>query len=271
MVLYVCIIQKRRIAMDKKLYIQTYSVRDRMDTYEQQKETYKKLASYGYAGIQLAGDGFGWDNYKKACDEAGLKIIGGHIKYDYFFDEAKIAEISKALGTNILGIGGFPAVFAGEKFTEENFLESVKALRTICENCKKNGVRFSYHHHSCEFAKIKGEFLFDIIKRELDPQASSFVLDTYWVVHAGIPLYELMKSLEGRIDILHLKDKKIDQGFMDGHITELGAGTLDFKEIIKIADSIGVKYLCYEQDNGFSNNDSLDSAKASAEYFYSIV
>ena len=66
------------------------------------------------------------------------------------------------------------------------------------------------------------------------------------------------------------KDKGIPFGSNDGDITELGNGNINFKEVIRVAEAIGVQDYCYEQDRNFVVN-SLESAKQSAEYFFSII
>lgn len=172
------------------------------------------------------------------------------------------------LGTKYAGLGGLHAVFKPD-LNKESFMKGLDEVNAICEGFKKYGLKFTYHHHACEFAKFANESMMDILMREMLPN-SSFVLDTYWLQHAGANVLEWIDKLAGRVDILHLKDKAVAPGTNDGHITELGNGNMNFKEIIRVAEASGVEHLCYEQDNGFTVN-CLDSAKKSAEFFYSII
>lgn len=112
--------------------------------------------------------------------------------------------------------------------------------------------------------------MLDILRRELDPDNTSFVLDTYWLQYGGVSVTETVSRFAGRLDILHLKDMRIPFGENDPQMTALGGGNLDFPEIIRAAEDAGVTHLCYEQDGGHEG-DTLESARISAEYFYSII
>ena len=258
--------------MDKTLSIQLYTVRDKISTPEETAQTLKALASYGFTGVQTAciTTEEAVNDFAKAAKAAGLKIIGTHINPDVLEDTEKAVRIHNTLGTTNAGIGGLPAIFRPD-CTKELFLEGIERMMRIADKLYEKGFKFTYHHHSAEFARITPtETAMDIIVREFDPKKISFVLDTYWLNNGGVDVCEWIEKLAGRVDILHLKDKAVTLGQMDGHITELGAGNLNFKRILEVAEASGVQYLCYEQDNNFAT-DSLASAKQSAEYFYSIV
>ncbi len=147
--------------------------------------------------------------------------------------------------------------------TAEETRETFKALASY-------GFTFTYHHHGFEFASYGNETIMDILVKGLNPKTTSFVLDTHWLQAGGVNVVEWMKKLEGRVKILHLKDYGIRFGENYGFITELGNGNINFNEVIKVAEGTGVEHLCYEQDNNHKVN-SLESAKVSAEYFYSIM
>lgn len=255
--------------MDKKLYIQAYTVRDMLNTEEECDSTFKALASYGFAGVQTAAVKIPFENYSAALKRAGLSCIGTHISLDTLLDGDEAERIHKLLGTTNAGIGGLPGIFDTD-FSPEKFYVSLEKVQKAIEVLKGKGLKFTYHHHAKELAKIGNETILEILAREMDPKYSSFVLDTYWLNHGGADVNEWIKKFAGRVDILHLKDKAVPYTVNDGQITELGAGNLNFKRIIETAEDSGVQYLCYEQDCNFAVN-QLESAKQSAEYFYSIV
>lgn len=256
--------------MDKNLYIQIYSVRDKMQTPESVESTLKALASYGYKGFQTAGNiKVDAERYPKLLKETGLKVIGTHTALETLEDADAAAEYHAKLETNYAGVGAMPGIFS-PNFTKEDFRTAVDKMHSVVENLAKKNLIFTYHHHSSEFAKIGNETMMDIMVREFANENFTFCLDTYWLVHAGVEIREWLEKLAGKVHILHLKDKGIPFAINDATITELGNGNINFKEVIKIAQATGVKHLCYEQDNGFAV-DCLDSAKKSAEYFYSII
>lgn len=256
--------------MKQELSIQVFSVRDVMTTAEETADTFKKLASYGFTGIQTAGAfSFGVENYAKAARDAGLRVVGTHVPFDTFNDIEETVRIHRVLGTTNAGIGGW-----GSLCTADTSLEKVLAftekVNTIGEALSRCGMKFTFHHHAREFAKIGNDTIMDILVKEMNPKTTSFVLDTCWLQHGGVNVVEWIEKLAGRVDILHLKDRGIPLGSNDGAITELGAGNLNFNDIIRAAQASGVQEYCYEQDNNHKIN-SMESAKQSAEYFFSLV
>lgn len=255
--------------MNKTLSIQVYSVRDCMQGEAQTRETFKALASYGYTGIQTAGPcGWGYENFADAAKEAGLRIIGTHLQLHVHeeFDEA--LRIHRTLNTRYAGIGSMPKLW-DEDFSPKVVDAFITQANAIAEKYQQNGLGFTYHHHEREFAKIGNETVMEILMRELHPNVS-FVPDTFWLQTGGVNILEYLKKMEGRMKILHLKDYAVWFGQGGGHITELGSGNINFKDVIKAAECYGVEELCYEQDDGHKVN-PLESAKQSAEYFYSII
>ena len=255
--------------MKKELSIQAYTVRDRMATAEQTADTFKQLASFGFTGIQTAGFPTTAEDYAAAAKAAGLRIVGTHASFDLLMDTAEAVRVHNILGTTNAGIGGMPGLWDAD-FNKAKLDDCIEKANQVGENLSKFGMKFTYHHHAKEFAKIGNETMMDILVRELDPKTCTFVLDTYWLQHGGVAILEWLEKLAGRVDILHLKDKGIPFGSNDGDITELGNGNINFKEVIRVAEATGVQEYCYEQDRNFVVN-SLESARQSAEYFFSIV
>ena len=98
------------------------------------------------------------------------------------------------------------------------------------------------------------------------------MLDTYWLQHGGKDIREMIETLAGRVDILHIKDMeachptKIGETVIDiPSITEIGSGNLNFKSIIATAEACGVKYIVVEDDRAVSVG-SYDAVKKSADY-----
>ena len=256
--------------MNRQLGIQVFSVRDHMTNEQDTKETFKKLASYGFTQIQTAGGfDFGVEKYAQMAKEAGLEVIGTHIDFNVLLNTDEAVRIHKILGTTNAGVGALPNIWS-PNFTKEEVFQFIENANRAAEGLAKHGIKFTYHHHWMEFAKIGNDLIMDLLYKELDPKNTTFVLDTYWLQAGGVNILEWIEKYQGRLDILHLKDKAFTFEGFKGHITELGAGTTNFRDVIRVANDTGVKYLCYEQDDGFAE-DSLISAKQSAEYFFSIV
>ena len=102
------------------------------------------------------------------------------------------------------------------------------------------------------------------LKQAVADQAS----DVFFV--AGGPVWE---KLEGRIDILHLKDFCLIYDPVrekdDRTVTEIGHGNLCWDKIMTTAEKIGVKHYIVEQDT--CPGDPFDSLKVSADYLAKYI
>lgn len=255
--------------MFKKLGIQLYTVRDKMNTFEEIDETFARLKALGYSEAHTAG-------LPKVSDEElaalakkhGIAIIGTHYDHDKIItspdDTMRVHEL---YGTHNVGIGGMPGEARGNYDALMRFIES---FNKTAEIYAKHGFKLTYHNHSFEFVRINGnKTLMDYLFEELDPKNVSFVLDTCWVQHGGGDVRHWMEKLAGRIDILHLKDIKVYND-ANGHIahtmTEIGNGNIWWDGVLETAEKIGIKHYIVEQDSSWIESDPFKAAQVSAEY-----
>ena len=247
----------------KNLGLQIYTCRDFMHTEEDVRETFRKVREAGYTMIQTAGCEIPYEKYGAFAREAGLQIIGTHDNFGLMvedFDES--LRLHKLLETDYMGVGGYS--FKSIEDVEE-FIEKANA---VGKKCAANGKVFTYHNHNHEFYRWEnGKTTMDMLVEGLDPETTSFVLDTYWVQAGGGDVVSWIEKLAGRIDIIHLKDMRITKPGFDRQqaITEIGAGNMDWDRIISACEKTGVKYYVVEQDNGYRYN-CFDSIRRSAKY-----
>lgn len=254
--------------MYTKLGLQLYSVRNHMADEEGVKETFKRLAEVGYTEAQTAG-AFPCpvEKFAQYAHDAGIEIVGTH--YGFPADPDNIEDyvnLHKTLGTTNAGVGG-----GAYGKTKEEILAYIDKVNNLAEKLSAYGMKFTYHHHSHEFGKIGNSRVIDYFVDGFDKKNVSFVLDTYWLQHAGADVRVWIEKLAGRVDILHLKDKAVKFGTNEAYITEIGNGNLDFKSIIKTAEATGVKHLCVEEDTWPLGFDSIDCVKQSYDYLMSIL
>ena len=108
--------------------------------------------------------------------------------------------------------------------------------------------------------------IMDLLCEGLDPNTTSFVLDTCWIAAGGGDITAWMEKLEGRIDILHLKDILLrtneTTGAYETTMTEVGHGNISWDKVMETAEKIGVKHYIIEQDWNFMNSpfESLESS-----------
>ncbi len=258
----------------KKFGLQLFTIRDYFDTEEDIRFAFRTIAEYGYSEGQTAGAfAISPEAYAAAAKDAGISICGTH----YPWAKTKLEtddtmRVHEILGTTNVGMGAMPGG-AGDSL--ESLKRFIDEANTIAAKLAKNGFKLTYHHHSFEFKRFDdGKSMMDYLIDGFDPNNVSFVLDTYWVQHAGYDVCKMIRRLAGRIDILHLKDMGACQDFtLDNgkqisvpYITEIGRGNMNFEEIIPLAESTGVKSFIVEQDNNFLDGDCLRSVKVSADY-----
>lgn len=252
----------------QEIGLQIYTVRDFTKTAEDLANTMKKIREIGYTHIQTAGAPSTVDEaiaYKAAADAAGLSICGTHFSWQLMQEDIETAiQIHKILGTTNMGIGGMPAP---AKESKEELFVFIEAANRIAERLDKEGMKFNYHNHSFEFKKHDKKTVMDLLIENFDPRIT-FVLDVYWLQHGGCDIRKMMERLDGRVDILHLKDMGACGGEKGNapYITEIGSGNINFEDIIPLGEKIGVKYFVVEQDLHFATGNSLDSIRMSYGY-----
>jgi sugar phosphate isomerase/epimerase len=250
--------------MLKTIGLQLYSIREHMTDEACVRESFRRIKAMGYDEAQTAGCQIPYADFGRIAREEGITIVGTHDNFDKMIEDPKLAiENHKLLGTTNMGIGGrfFNIQSKDEVY---RFIENANKLADIIY---EEGMRFTYHHHSHEFIKYDGVSIMDMLIDGLDPKKTSFVLDTYWLQHAGADVNAWIKKLAGRVDILHLKDmgmKWSETKAATPYITEIGNGNINFEAAIKTALESGVKHFCVEQD--ICPGDSYDSVKISADY-----
>lgn len=248
-------------------------VRDHMQDEAGVKETFLELAKMGYTQGQTAGtyDFISPEKYAQYAREAGIEICGTHYAWDRIKGDVEgTVKYHKALGTTNVGIGGMPFEARGNLEALNKFIDEFNACAA---KYAEYGKKLTYHNHSFEFKKLEdGRTLFDHLVEKFDKNNVSFVLDTYWLQHGGVDIRETIEKLAGRVDILHIKDMEACHDVTVGgstiavpYITEIGAGNLNFKSIIPLAEKCGVKYFVVEDDRAVDVG-SFDAVKRSADY-----
>ena len=255
----------------KEVGLQLHTVRDHIETLDDLRNAVFKIKECGYSSIHTSGaskikDVESAKFFKKCVDDAGIGICGTHYSWKSIVEDIEdTMRVHDVLETKNVGIGSMPAI---AKTSYEEFCKFVDTMNAAAKKLGENGFKLTYHNHSFDFLKFNGKTMMDYMIERFDEDNITFVLDTYWVQHAGYDVRKMMERLAGRIDILHLKDMGA-WGGEDGkspYITEIGNGNLNFDDIIPLGDKIGVKYFVVEQDIGYTTGDSFESIKQSYDY-----
>jgi sugar phosphate isomerase/epimerase len=238
--------------------LQLYTIRDAMAV--DVPGSLKRVSDMGYKYIELAdyadGKFYGYEpaEFKKLVDGLGLEIISSHTQVEgegVTLDTArKMAEAHAKIGSK----------YCIQPWIVEEMRTSVASYQRMAANwnevgkiMKEFGMQFGYHNHNFEFANVEGKIpYFDIMLAELDKNLVIMELDMFWVNKAGHNPVDIIKKYPGRIPLFHLKDMYTKQPpfyeVIKDDIAPVGAGVINFKEILAARDIAGMKYMIVEQD-----------------------
>ena len=274
-----------------KIYIQTYSViRDYMQDF---RGTMKRIAETGYDGVEFAA-GYGGLNaheLKAFLDEIGLKAISTHVGLD---NAEENIDIMAEIGAQYL-------ICPGAHMPDlASTLEVAKRLNEIGAKAKACGLKFGYHNHTQEFAKIGDRYLLEIIMDLTDPDLVKFQIDVGWATCAGIDVPAFLIKHAGRICSIHVKEtdtvtgveKPLDwasfpkdengRPILPKEIIEereriaatdcpTGKGIIDWVNIKKLADQAGAGSYVIEREWDYKGDDIFGCVKEDVESLRKIL
>ena len=104
-----------------------------------------------------------------------------------------------------------------------------------------------------------------IMDKILDELGADLELDLHWAARAGRDPATEIRSYANKVTYLHMKDLSFgdNRSFV---YEELGEGVLDFDEIVRAANEVGIKYFVVEQDGNHIGGDPMESARISFNY-----
>ena len=120
---------------------------------------------------------------------------------------------------------------------------------------QEHGLQLGYHNHNFEFASVEGKIpYYDVLMADLDKDLVTMEIDVFWAAKAGQDIIGIFDKYPGRFQILHLKDMFTQEApsySTDGEddFAPVGAGVINFKEILAARDKAGTKYMIVEQDS----------------------
>lgn len=251
--------------MFTKLGLQVYTVRNYIKDEQSIDKTFEKLAELGYSEIQSAG----WESetYARLAKKHGLAVVGTHYSHEKIINNVEeTVALHKALGTTNIGVG------SGSVRCYEDIVKYIDEYNKAAAEYAKHGFKLTYHNHSFEFVEVKdGKSMMDLLVEGFDRDNVSFVLDTCWLANAGCDVCAWLEKLRGRVDILHLKDLRVE--FADDgkwavrqRLCEIGKGNLDWGRILATAEATGVKHIVVEQDYDWIDGDPFKSLEFSKKY-----
>jgi sugar phosphate isomerase/epimerase len=255
--------------MTSKLAVQMYTIRDHTRTEAELADSLAKISQLGYRAVQMSAVGamngpnpaVSAAQARRMLDDQGLHCIATHRSWDdlTLHTEREI-EFHQALGCDFTAVGGLGRYGADG---ETGYRAFIAEAHPMIAALKAAGIRFGYHNHAFEFARIGPGLrtLFDIFVEE-GSEDLMLELDLYWVGHAGLNPERLVERCRGRIPVIHIKDKEMADG--EPVMAPIGEGNLDWDHLIPACEAAGVEWYAVEQD--ICRRDPFDCLKSSYNF-----
>jgi sugar phosphate isomerase/epimerase len=223
--------------------INLYSVRDLDDSLI---EVLERVADAGYDGVQFAGEysplADAPDELAETLDARGLGVAPPHAGIETLEDEFDAVHGA----CDPLGIDGavVPWLDADGFESEDAVDETVERLDTLTAELADEDWELFYHNHDHEYVELGDESAFD---RLIDATDVGFELDVGWALAAGDDPADRLRTLEGRIRTVHMKDMTVS-GDGEPEFAEIGEGDVDLRACAEAATDAGAEWLVYEHD-----------------------
>lgn len=239
-----------------KIGLQLYTVRDYMTDSRQLEETLQKVKAIGYDIIQWSTPPYmSADEFKALLDGLGMRTCSSGGNYEKMMREPSairdVIRQAHTLGVEFVSIGSIPVEM---RATKDGFKKFADDMNSIARELKKEQLKLSYHNHAFEFVRFDDDTGMDILTGETDRESVYFCVDTHWIHAGGKNPPDYIRSLKGRVSLVHFKDYIIDAQVdyieqVNRHFAEVGRGNLDWPKIIEACCDSGTETVIVEQDS----------------------
>lgn len=254
----------------KQIGLQLYTLREELPG--KVKETLERVAKAGFTTVETYGFsikdqfwGLSAAELKQILEANGLKAVSGHYNSGSFLSDGNTDELKASIeAAKILESEYFtiPWLDAELRKNIQDYKQIAVRLNVAAKMCQEAGLKLAYHNHDFEFDKHDGQTGFEILLKETDKNLVYFELDLYWVIFSGLNPVELFQQNPGRFKLWHVKDMdKLNRKLN----TEIGSGSINFKDIFKETKVSGMQYFFVEQENNYSPT-IFDSIKTSHDF-----
>jgi sugar phosphate isomerase/epimerase len=250
------------------LGLQLYTVRELAD--KDLPGTLKQIRKIGYREVETFSDNYayGAKQLRQIVEDAGLSAPSGHFNYNSLPDTLGYAS---ALGVRWVVCPMIPQGL----WTADGFRAAAKHFNEVGKQAQQQGMRLAFHNHDYEFRDYGGKTGYQILVDETDPSLVFFELDCYWAAQAGHDPLRMLRSLGRRVRLLHLKDRKagfptsFQMNQAAAHFAPVGQGAIDWKPILREAESLRVEHYFVEQDITYGR--PIESIRSSYEYLRRLL
>ena len=245
----------------ERLGVQLYTVRTAMNT--DVPGTLRAVAKIGYREVEFAGYfRHAPPDIRRMLDDNGLRSPSTHLGLEEVrarFDA--VAEAAHVMGHKYLTV---PSLDMRSLKTPDDWKRVADVFNDVGRKAQKVGLRFAFHNHAAEFAAVQGQVPMDILLDGTDASLVAFEMDLYWLTQAGAHPRAYFARFPGRFELVHVKDS---EGAPAHRMTEVGAGTMDWKGIFAQHGKAGIRHYFVEHDQPA---DPMGSIRTSYDYLKAL-
>lgn len=216
--------------------------------------TLDTIKMMGFKEIEGASTSIPPGDFKKLCDERGIRISSIGVAYEQLISSPdSVAMRAKILGAEYVMCAWIP--HDKGVFTIEQAKKAVADFNRAGKYLAEQGLVFCYHAHGYEFQPYENGNLLDYVIAHTDPKYVSFEMDIFWIQFGGGDPVSLLKKYGNRWKLLHLKDmRKGTPRDLTGlsapeNDVPLGTGEIDIPNILKQAKKIGIEHYYIEDES----------------------
>jgi Tol biopolymer transport system component len=249
-------------APKKEMNVQLYSARSLIGTPElfakNHEYVFQRLAQMGYTGVEAASyadgkfSGLEPAAFRRELNKAGLEFVSSHTSHALSASELASGDFTEAMkwwdaciaAHKAAGVRYLAMSYSPPLKTEAEIKTYAAYLDAIGAKCNAAGIRFGYHSHNHEYAKVGNTTMMDGYISNTKPENVFFEMDVYWAVIGGASPVEYFNKYPGRFEVLHIKDKY-----------EIGqSGMVGFEAIFNNAARAGMKEYVVEVEYASTRN-----------------
>jgi sugar phosphate isomerase/epimerase len=226
-----------------RIGVQLYTVRDAVQ--RDLEGTLARVAAIGYQEVEFAGyAGRTAAQVRDAVRRAGLSAPAAHVPlaalgqgWDRVLDDAR------TVGHRYLVM---PWLDEKDRPNLDAYRRIADRLNRAGEAASRAGLRFAYHNHAFEFARMENRLPYDVLLEATDPAHVLFELDLYWITKGGQDPLAYFARSPGRFPLVHVKDSA---GPPEHQMADVGAGTIEWARIFAHRKQAGIEHFFVERDD----------------------
>ena len=204
--------------------------------------TLQAIAGIGYQEVEFAGYGDqSVQQIRRLLDDLDLQSPSSHMDARRLRENAaELIELAAAIGHDYVTIAWLNPE---DRQTIDDYKGWAETFNRVGEACRDSGMRLAYHNHDFEFEPLDGQLPFDVLLDETDADLVDFELDFFWVRKAGQDIVPVLNKAPERFTMAHIKDMDTQ-----GEMADVGAGIIDFADILGNEAASGLRHLFVEHD-----------------------